>query len=103
RQNTDLRGLLNAHNRGRKLPTATARHARARGVSAQHDYNTYLNLLRRDGIMVLVGLPPRPMPISAGVLVSRRRRLAGSNIGGIRETQELLDFCARKGWPPKWR
>lgn len=64
-------------------------------VSAAHDYNAYLNLLRRDGTMVLVGLP-EPAPIHAGVLAGRRRRLAGSNIGGIRETQEMLDFCADK-------
>lgn len=65
-------------------------------VSAQHDYNAYLNLLRRDGTMVLVGAPD-PTPLSAFSLLSRRRRLAGSMIGGIRETQELLDFCAEHG------
>ncbi len=63
-------------------------------VSAPHDYNAYLNLLRRDGTMVLVGLPD-PTPLSAGPLISARRRLAGSMIGGIRETQEMLDFCAK--------
>ncbi|MEP6643541.1 MAG: NAD(P)-dependent alcohol dehydrogenase [Acidobacteriaceae bacterium] len=63
-------------------------------VSAPHDYNAYLNLLRRDGTMVLVGLPD-PTPLSAGPLISGRRRLAGSMIGGIRETQEMLDFCAK--------
>ena len=62
-------------------------------VSAQHDYNAYLNLLKRDGTMVLVGMPD-PAPLSAGPLVMGRRRLAGSLIGGIRETQEMLDFCA---------
>ena len=61
-------------------------------VSAQHDYNSYLNLLRRDGTMVLVGLPD-PTPLSAAPLIMGRRRLAGSLIGGIRETQEMLDFC----------
>jgi uncharacterized zinc-type alcohol dehydrogenase-like protein len=65
-------------------------------VSASHDYNAYLRTLRRDGTMVLVGLPPAS-PLQAGVLADRRRRLAGSNIGGIRETQEMLDFCAEKG------
>lgn len=65
-------------------------------VSAAHDYNAYLNLLRRDGTMVLVGLP-EPTMLSAGPLVFRRRRLAGSLIGGIRETQEMLDFCAQHG------
>ncbi len=65
-------------------------------VSAQHDYNAYLRMLRLDGTMVLVGIPD-PAPLSAGPLVSRRRRLAGSAIGGIRETQEMLDFCAKHG------
>ncbi|MGI9140005.1 MAG: NAD(P)-dependent alcohol dehydrogenase [Gemmatimonadaceae bacterium] len=65
-------------------------------VSAVHDYNAYLRMLRLDGTMVLVGIPD-PTPVSAGPLVSRRRRLAGSAIGGIRETQEMLDFCAEHG------
>jgi alcohol dehydrogenase (NADP+) len=65
-------------------------------VSAEHDYNAYLNLLHRDGTMVLVGLPD-PSPLSAGPLIMKRRRLAGSLIGGIIETQEMLDFCARHG------
>lgn len=66
-------------------------------VSAQHDYNAYLNLLRLDGTMVLVGLPETPEVVSAGSLTRKRRRLAGSMIGGIRETQEMLDFCAQHG------
>lgn len=65
-------------------------------VSAQHDYNSYLNLLRRDATMVLVGAPD-PTPLSAFALIGGRRRLAGSAIGGIRETQEMLDFCADHG------
>lgn len=65
-------------------------------VSAEHDYNAYLSLLRRDGTMVLVGLPDA-MPLDASSLISGRRRLAGSLIGGIRETQEMLDFCAAHG------
>ncbi|MNR89821.1 NADP-dependent alcohol dehydrogenase C 2 [compost metagenome] len=65
-------------------------------VSAEHDYNSYLNLLRRDGTMVLVGLP-EAMPLDASSLIMGRRRLAGSLIGGIRETQEMLDFCAEHG------
>lgn len=65
-------------------------------ISAQHDYNAYLNLLRRDGTMVLIGLP-EPTLLAAGALVRNRRRLAGSLIGGIRETQEMLDFCAEHG------
>ncbi len=65
-------------------------------VSAAHDYNAYLKLLRRDGIMVVVGLPD-PSPLSAAPLITKRRRLAGSMIGGIAETQEMLDFCAKHG------
>ncbi len=65
-------------------------------VSAQHDYNAYLGLLRLDGAMVLVGVPD-PTPVHAFPLILRRRRLAGSMIGGIRETQEMLDFCAQHG------
>lgn len=65
-------------------------------VSAEHDYNAYLNLLRRDGTMVLVGMPDAS-PLSAASLIPKRRRLAGSMIGGIRETQEMLDFCAKHG------
>lgn len=62
-------------------------------VSAKHDVNTYLNLLRHDGTVVLVGLPPEPLEIGAFNVVSGRRSFAGSNIGGIAETQEMLDFC----------
>ncbi len=65
-------------------------------VSAQHDYNAYLNLLKRDGTMVLLGLPD-PSPLAAALLVFKRRKLAGSLIGGIRETQEMLDFSAEHG------
>jgi uncharacterized zinc-type alcohol dehydrogenase-like protein len=66
-------------------------------VSAQHDYNAYLSLLKHDGTMVLVGAPPEPTPVGAFPLIMGRRRLAGSLIGGIRETQEMLDFCAEHG------
>lgn len=65
-------------------------------ISAHHDYNSYLNLLRRDGTMVLIGLPD-PIPLSAESLIIQRRTLTGSLIGGIRETQEMLDFCAEHG------
>ncbi|HEX2076025.1 MAG TPA: NAD(P)-dependent alcohol dehydrogenase [Geodermatophilus sp.] len=66
-------------------------------LSASVDVNAYLRLLRLDGTLVNVGLPEQPMTVSPGVLVSGRRRLAGSAIGGIRETQEMLDFCAEHG------
>jgi uncharacterized zinc-type alcohol dehydrogenase-like protein len=65
-------------------------------VSAPHDINMYLNLLRRDGVMVLVGVPEKPFDINATSLISNRRILAGSLIGGIRETQDMLDYCAEK-------
>lgn len=64
-------------------------------VSAPHDYNTYLGLLKRDGSMVLLGVPPKPAPVSAFSLIMGRKRLAGSLIGGIKETQEMLDYCAK--------
>jgi alcohol dehydrogenase (NADP+) len=66
-------------------------------VSAEHDLNAYLNLLKRDGTMTLVGAPEKPAPVKAFSLLFGRRSLAGSPIGGIRETQEMLDFCAEKG------
>jgi len=64
-------------------------------VSAEHDVNAYLNLLRRDGSMTLVGAPPKPMAIPAFNLIMGRRSLSGSMIGGIAETQEMLDFCGK--------
>jgi uncharacterized zinc-type alcohol dehydrogenase-like protein len=64
-------------------------------VSAKHDVNIYLNLLRHDGSVVLVGLPPEPLEVGAFSVVVGRRSLSGSNIGGIQETQEMLDFCAK--------
>jgi uncharacterized zinc-type alcohol dehydrogenase-like protein len=63
-------------------------------ISAPHDYNAYLNLLRVDGAMVLLGVPPEPAPVSAFPLIMGRRSLSGSLIGGLKETQEMLDFCA---------
>jgi alcohol dehydrogenase (NADP+) len=66
-------------------------------VSADHDMNAYLSLLRRDGSVVLVGAPEKPLPVSAFNFLMGRRSLSGSAIGGIRETQEMLDFCGDKG------
>jgi len=67
-------------------------------VAASHNLDAYLQLLKRDGVMTLVGAPQHPHP-SPGVfnLILKRRSLAGSLIGGIRETQEMLDFCAERG------
>jgi uncharacterized zinc-type alcohol dehydrogenase-like protein len=66
-------------------------------VSADHDINAYLNLLHVDGTLVLVGAPENPMPVAAFSLLMGRRRFAGSGIGGIQETQEMLDFCGEHG------
>src|SRR5712692_5493081 len=62
-------------------------------VAADHDINAYINLLRRDGNITLVGAPEKPLAVSAFGLLMRRRSLSGSPIGGIAETQEMLDFC----------
>lgn len=66
-------------------------------VSAPHDLNEYLRMLKRDGTMVLVGLPDTPPTVHGGSLIFGRHSLAGSLIGGIAETQEMLDFCAEHG------
>ena len=66
-------------------------------VSAQHDINSYLNLLKRDGTLVLVGAPEKPLPLAASSIILPRRQLAGSLIGGLAETQEMLDFCGQHG------
>ena len=66
-------------------------------VSAQHDLNSYLQLLKVDGTLTLVGAPELPSPVAAFNLIMGRRQLAGSAIGGIPETQEMLDFCAEHG------
>lgn len=65
-------------------------------VSAPHPLPFYLQLLKRDGTMILVGAPPTPHALTGFDLLLKRRRVAGSLIGGIRETQEMLDFCADK-------
>jgi uncharacterized zinc-type alcohol dehydrogenase-like protein len=63
-------------------------------ISAPHDYNKYLGMVRLEGAMVLLGVPPAPTPIAATSLIFGRKTLSGSLIGGIKETQEMLDFCA---------
>jgi len=62
-------------------------------VSAQHDINAYIELLKRDGTLAQVGAPPDPLPVQVFNLIFGRRQFGGSLIGGIRETQEMLDFC----------
>ncbi len=64
-------------------------------ISAEHDINTYIQLLRRDGNITLVGAPPKPLAVAGFGLVFKRRSLSGSLIGGIAETQEMLDFCGK--------
>jgi alcohol dehydrogenase (NADP+) len=64
-------------------------------VSAGHDINAYLNLLRRDGSICLVGAPEKPLSVSAFNLLCGRRSLSGSPIGGTIETQEMLGFCGK--------
>ncbi len=66
-------------------------------VSAQIDWTEYLGLLKVDGTMVVVGLPEKDIPVGAFSLTAGRRSLAGSQIGGIKETQEMLDFCSKQG------
>ncbi|HTZ95402.1 MAG TPA: NAD(P)-dependent alcohol dehydrogenase [Terriglobales bacterium] len=64
-------------------------------VSAAHDINAYINLLRRDGNITIVGAPPQPLPVAAFNLIMRRRSFSGSSIGGVAATQEMLDFCGK--------
>ena len=64
-------------------------------VSAEHDIDAYIQLLRRDGNITLVGAPPKPLAVAGFGLVFKRRSLSGSLIGGIAETQEMLDFCGK--------
>jgi uncharacterized zinc-type alcohol dehydrogenase-like protein len=63
-------------------------------VAAQHDINAYIALLTRDGNLTMVGAPDKPLPVSVFGLIMGRHSLSGSAIGGIAETQEMLDFCS---------
>jgi uncharacterized zinc-type alcohol dehydrogenase-like protein len=69
-------------------------------VAAEHDINAYINLLRRDGNITLVGAPEKPLALAAFGLIMRRRSLSGSPIGGIPETLEMLDFCGQHNITP---
>ena len=85
-----------------KDANAMAKHANSfdfilDAVSAQHDINAYISLLKRDGTLTIVGAPEKPLPVSVFNLILGRRQFAGSAIGGIAETQEMLDFCAQHG------
>lgn len=64
-------------------------------VSAELDINVYLKLLRWNGTLVILGLPPEPFGVQAGTILDKRRSLSGSGIGGMQETQEMLDFCGQ--------
>jgi uncharacterized zinc-type alcohol dehydrogenase-like protein len=64
-------------------------------VSAERDLNAYIQLLRRDGNITLVGAPDKPYAVSAFGLLSQRRSISGSLIGGLAETQEMLNFCRK--------
>ena len=66
-------------------------------VAAPHDLDPFVTLLKRDGTLTLVGVPPEAPQVHAFQLIGKRRRIAGSLIGGIAETQEMLDFCAEHG------
>ncbi|CAH1651500.1 aldehyde reductase, NADPH-dependent [Hyphomicrobiales bacterium] len=83
-------------------PAAMAAHAESfdlivDAVAAPHDINAYLGLIKRDGTLVQVGAPDKPLPVSVFSVIWRRRSFAGSLIGGIAETQEMLDFCGEHG------
>ena len=82
-----------------KDPAQMARHANSFDfildcVSADHDLNAYLLTLRLDGTLCLVGAPEKPLPVAAFSIIPFRRSLSGSGIGGMKETQQMLDFCA---------
>jgi uncharacterized zinc-type alcohol dehydrogenase-like protein len=66
-------------------------------VSAHHNVDAYLQLLKRDGTLCMVGASPEPLPVQVFSLIMKRRQFAGSLIGGIAETQEMLDFCSQHG------
>lgn len=66
-------------------------------VSAEHNYNDYLPLMRTNGVMILLGVPPKPSDVHAANLIFGRRSIVGSLVGGIKETQEMLDYCAEHG------
>ena len=84
-----------------RRPCSTERHRRFHFIidtlSASHDYNRYLRMLKSNGTMVCVGLPPEPIQVPAAGIVFTRKCIAGSLIGGLPETQEMLDYCAAHG------
>jgi alcohol dehydrogenase (NADP+) len=87
--------VVNSKNAGEMQKHLSSFHFILDTVSAQHDINAYLLLLKRDGNLTQVGVPPEPLSLNVGSLVFGRRSLSGSLIGGIKETQEMLDFCGQ--------
>ncbi|PSB47137.1 NAD(P)-dependent alcohol dehydrogenase [Chamaesiphon polymorphus] len=87
--------VVNSKNADEMKPHLNSFHFILDTVSAQHDINAYLLLLKRDGNLTQVGVPPEPLSLNVGSLVFGRRSLSGSLIGGIKETQEMLDFCGK--------
>lgn len=65
-------------------------------VSAEHDINIYLNTLKLNGTVVIIGLPGKPFSVNAGILLGARRSMAGSMIGGMKDLQEMIDFCGEQ-------
>jgi uncharacterized zinc-type alcohol dehydrogenase-like protein len=89
--------FVNTKKEGALAPLASTFDFILNTVSAPNSYDMYLQLLKTSGTMVLVGAPPSPSAVTGFNLIMQRRNLAGSLIGGIRETQEMLDFCAEHG------
>lgn len=87
--------VVNSNNADEMKPHLNSFHFILDTVSAQHDINAYLLLLGRDGNLTQVGIPTEPLSLNVGSLIFGRRSLSGSLIGGIRETQEMLDFCGK--------
>lgn len=87
--------VVNSKNAGEMKKHLNSFHFILDTVAVQHDINAYLVLLKRDGTLTQVGVPPEPLSVHVGSLIFGRRNFSGSLIGGIKETQEMLDFCGK--------
>ena len=87
--------VVNSKNAGEMKKHLNSFHFILDAVAAQHDINAYLVLLKRDGTLTQVGVPAEPLSVQVGSLIFGRRNFSGSLIGGIKETQEMLDFCGK--------
>jgi uncharacterized zinc-type alcohol dehydrogenase-like protein len=87
--------VVNSKNAGEMKKHLNTFHFILDAVAAQHDINAYLVLLKRDGTLTQVGVPAEPLSVQVGSLIFGRRNFSGSLIGGIKETQEMLDFCGK--------